>query len=286
MPPKSSRQQNSEADLSRYHARNRNRRATFAAQNAAALFPRYGVLGCEDLAISNLLRNHCLARAIADAGWAGSLRALESRAEDQVALVVKADRLYASPQLCSHCGYQNKGLKGFKALRIRAWTCPICGTYQLRDPNAANLRPTQAQIALAHQAALEKIPGYEKGRQKRSERAITAAKTKAANEAARKERSQQRQAAKASALPTDQPPPPACPTHLLPLMPVLGPAKTAVDQIPGETLNRVWRADKPGPAGAARKPMREISSAEARTAIRAEGHQGSPAPPVDSFVHK
>ena len=69
-------------------------------------------------------------------------------------------------------------------------------------------------------------------------------------------------------------------------MPVLGPARTAVDQIPGETLNRAWRADKPGPASAARKPMREISSAEARTATRAEGHQGSPAPPADPFVHK
>jgi putative transposase len=285
MPPKSQHQLNSERDLTRYHARNRNRRTTFAAQNAAAVLPHYRVLGCETLAISNLVRNHCLARAISDAGWAGSVRALESRAEDQGCLVVKADRFYASSQLCSNCGYQNQALKGFKALEIRAWTCPVCGTYQLRDPNAAlNLKPTPAQITLAYQAALEKISKYEKSKRKRAERAAKAAKTRTANTAARQERAERRQAAKIAQASTPQLP--SRPTHLLPLMPVLGPAKTSVDQIPGETLNRSWRAGKSGSASAARNRLGSALATEARTAILTEGLQRAPAPPVDSFVHK
>ena len=288
MPPKSQHQLNSERDLVRYHARNRDRRTTFAAQNAAAVFPRYQVLGCETLAISNMVRNHCMARAISDAGWARSIRALESRAEDQGCLVVKADRFYASSQLCSHCGYQNKDLRGFKSLKIRAWTCPVCGTYQLRDPNAAvNLKPTLAQIALAYQAQLDKISKYKKSKQKRTERAAKAVQTRTANNTARQERVARRQAAKAAQTPTSQIS--LRPTHLLPLMPVLGPAKTAVDQIPGETINRSWRAGKSGFASTARNPLGLPLATEARTArpsILAEGLQRAPAPPVDPFVHK
>jgi transposase len=284
LPPKSQHQLNSEAALARYHARNRNRRTTFAAQNAAAVFPRYQVLGCETLAISNLVRNHCLARVISDAGWAGSIKALESRAEDQGCLLVKADRFYASSQLCSNCGYQNQDLKGFKALKLRAWTCPLCGTYQLRDPNAAlNLKPTPAQISLAYQAALDKISKYEQGKQKRAARAAKAAQTRTANIAARQERAARRAATKATQPPTSQPS--LRPTHLLPLMPVLGPARTTVDQIPGETQNRSWRAGKSGSASAARNPLGVALATEARTAP-AEGLQRAPAPPVDPFVHK
>jgi hypothetical protein len=280
MPPKSNHQINSEQDLARYHARNRCRRTTFAAQNAAALFPRYRVLGCESLAIPNMVRNHTMARAISDAGWAGLIKALTSRAEDQGCLVIKADRFYASSQLCSVCGYQNQDLRGFKALKIRAWTCPVCGTYQRRDPNAAvNLKPTQAQITLAYQAALEKISKYEKGKQKRAERAAKAAKTRTANTTARKERAERRAAAKAAQTPTTQSS--SRPTHPLPLMPALGPARTSVDQIPGETLNRVWRAGKSGSASAACNPLGSLLAAEARTAILAEGHYRSPAPPTD-----
>jgi hypothetical protein len=276
MPPKSKRQINSEHDLATHHSRNRARRTTFAAQNAAALLPHYKVIGAETLSVANMVKNHCVARAISDAGWSGGLQALESRAQDQGCLVIKAPRFFASTQLCANCGYQNQALQGLKALKIRSWTCPNCGTVQARDPNAAlNLKPTPAQIALAYQAALEGISKYEKGKQKRSERAALAAKTRAANDQARQERSERRQAAKALAVAQT----PANPTHTLPITPVLGPARTNVDQIPGETLNRVWRADKSGPASAARNPRVLSPLAEARTDHPAEGHLGSGAPP-------
>ena len=47
---------------------------------------------------------------------------------------IKIDTFYASSQLCSACGYQNVDTKD---LSVREWTCPVCGTKQDRDINAA-----------------------------------------------------------------------------------------------------------------------------------------------------
>jgi hypothetical protein len=276
MPPKSNRQLNSEQDLARHHSKNRDRRSTFAAQCAANVFPEIKVLGAETLSIANMVKNHALARSISGAGWSGHIKALESRAEDQGCLVVRHDRFFASTQLCSNCGHKNEALKGIKNLKTRSWTCPACGTLQLRDPNAAtNLKPTAAQIATAYQTQLERISKYEKTKQKRAENAAKSARTKANNAAARKERSACRAAAKASAPVVQATPSQPLPPHPSPTMPVLG-SRTSVYQIPGETQNRAWRVEK--------SVLRQHHShpgtlpEESRTAP-AEGHYVSTAPP-------
>ncbi len=48
--------------------------------------------------------------------------------------VVKADRFFASSQICHCCGYKNPITKD---LSIRSWICPECGTEYVRDLNAA-----------------------------------------------------------------------------------------------------------------------------------------------------
>ena len=47
--------------------------------------------------------------------------------------IIKIDTWYPSSQICSNCGHKD----GKKALSVREWTCPVCGTHHERDINAA-----------------------------------------------------------------------------------------------------------------------------------------------------
>lgn len=74
--------------------------------------------------------------SIMDAGWSEFRRMLEYKAEWYGRQLITIDRYYPSTQICSHCGAKT-GPKGMPGLKVRAWTCPDCGTTHDRDLNAA-----------------------------------------------------------------------------------------------------------------------------------------------------
>lgn len=88
----------------------------------------------ENLKVSNMVKNHRLAKSISDCSWYELTRQLEYKAEWNGREYVKIDTYFPSSQLCSKCGYQNTGTKD---LSVREWTCPCCGTKHDRDVNAA-----------------------------------------------------------------------------------------------------------------------------------------------------
>jgi putative transposase len=83
-----------------------------------------------------MVRNHSLARAISDAGWAQFRTMLEYKADWYGRQVVAIDRFYPSSKTCSNCGR----IKDKMPLNVREWECP-CGAVHDRDVNAAlNIR--------------------------------------------------------------------------------------------------------------------------------------------------
>ena len=98
------------------------------------LVRRYDIICVEDLNVKGMVKNHRLAKHIADASWGTFVQFLSYKCELNDKTLVKIGRYYPSSQSCSECGHANKEVKD---LKVREWTCPHCGRIHDRDVNAA-----------------------------------------------------------------------------------------------------------------------------------------------------
>jgi putative transposase len=88
----------------------------------------------ETLKVKNMMKNHRLARAIADASWSEFVRQLEYKSRWYNREIIKINQWFPSSQLCSACGA--KRVERLK-LSEREWSCDACGVAHDRDLNAA-----------------------------------------------------------------------------------------------------------------------------------------------------
>jgi putative transposase len=117
--------------VQRIHERIANRRYDFAHQVSNQLVSKYGLIAFENLSITNMLKNHCLAKSISNVAWRMLVTTTSYKAESAGSMVVLVDPKNTS-QLCSRCG-----LKVPKSLSDRVHECPQCGLVMDRDENAA-----------------------------------------------------------------------------------------------------------------------------------------------------
>jgi len=89
-------------------------------------------LAIENLNISGLLKNHCLAQAISDVSWSKFYQQLGYKSEWYGINLLKIGRFEPSSRTCS-CGIINTNL----LLKNRKWTCSVCGLIHDRDILAA-----------------------------------------------------------------------------------------------------------------------------------------------------
>jgi len=115
------------------HEKVANQRKDFLHKTSSELIKNHDSLAIEDLAVSNMVKNHKLAQSISDAGWSTFVTMLEYKSEWYGKNILKIGRFEPSSKLHANCGHINKDLN----LSDREWTCPKCGEVVSRDVNAA-----------------------------------------------------------------------------------------------------------------------------------------------------
>lgn len=120
--------------VAKLHDKIANQRKDFLHKLSIKLIRENQSIAIEDLKVSNMLKNHKLARVISESSWYEFRVMLEYKAKWYGRNIIVAPSNYASSQLCYECGYKNSDVKN---LALRNWTCQKCGAEHDRDINAA-----------------------------------------------------------------------------------------------------------------------------------------------------
>ncbi len=107
----------------------------------------------EGFSVANLLKNHCLAKSIANANWGEMFCQLEYKAEWNGRKYLELDRFFPSSKICSSCSHLLVKLP----LSVRVWDCPNCSTHHDRDLNAAKNIEIAGQYLLCSESDARKL---------------------------------------------------------------------------------------------------------------------------------
>jgi len=118
--------------LSKQHEKVKNQRKDFAHKLSNAIVKNNDLIAFEKLNVTGMMKNHHLAKSIADASWNIIVQYTTYKAESAGKLVVLVDPRNTS-RTCSRCGWVKESLK----LSDRVFHCNACGLIIDRDLNAA-----------------------------------------------------------------------------------------------------------------------------------------------------
>ena len=145
--------------VARCHNKIADSRKDFLHKLSSRLINENQVICLEDLSVANMMKNHKLAKAIADASWSEFVKMVIYKAKLYGRTIVQVSPWYPSSQICHHCDTNN----GKKLLSVRQWTCKKCGTTVDRDINSGKNIKTAGLAGLACEAKLHSELSVEAG---------------------------------------------------------------------------------------------------------------------------
>jgi len=114
----------------------RDTRKDFLHKTSNSIAKNYDGIFVEDLNIKGMMKNHCLAKSIADVSWSEFNRQLEYKCKWGFKHYLKIGRFEPTSKTCSNCGCVQE-----MPLSKRIFDCPNCGISIDRDLNASlNIR--------------------------------------------------------------------------------------------------------------------------------------------------
>lgn len=115
------------------HEKIKNQRKDFQHKWSRRIVNENQIIVSENLNVKGMLKNHKLAKSIADASFSSFCNMIDYKAKELGRIYVKINTFYPSSKLCHCCGYKNTTL----TLADREWECPNCHELLDRDNNAA-----------------------------------------------------------------------------------------------------------------------------------------------------
>jgi putative transposase len=119
--------------LAQYHQKISNIRNDYLHKVTNQISNENQIVCIENLAVSNMMKNHKLARAIADVSWHEFKRQLEYKCKWKGRKLIVIDRFFPSSKTCNNCNSINQEL----TLDVREWQCFNCNEILNRDFNAS-----------------------------------------------------------------------------------------------------------------------------------------------------
>ena len=119
--------------VARVHERIANTRKDFQHKLSRKLVNDNEVIVVENLAVKNMVKDHCLAKAISDCGWSEFTRQLKYKAQKDGKTYLEMGRFFPSSKSC-HVGLNQVGSLPFN---VGSWTCSKFQEKHDRDVNPA-----------------------------------------------------------------------------------------------------------------------------------------------------
>lgn len=115
------------------HEKLSNKRKDYLHKLTTTIVKENSIICIEDLNVKGMMKNHRLAKSIADCSFSMIRRMLAYKCKWYDRQLIIIDRWSSTSKTCSECGYVMKDWN----LGIREWDCPNCHKHHDRDVNAA-----------------------------------------------------------------------------------------------------------------------------------------------------